>query len=99
MPETGRPIARLDAWPPPSGLSPEQEAFARRVAQLVAEAAASDRNSPWLDMKQAIVYSRIPEGTFRKWAASGRIPSHGGKRRLFYIPELDRALLGYADAA
>jgi excisionase family DNA binding protein len=48
-------------------------------------------------MDEAITYTRIPEGTFRKWVAEGRIPSHGGKRRLFHRGELDVAL-GYTGA-
>ena len=45
-------------------------------------------------MEEAIAYTRVPAGTFRKWVAEGRIPAHGGKRKLFHRAELDAAL-GY----
>jgi hypothetical protein len=48
-------------------------------------------------MDEAIAYTRIPDGTFRKWVAQGRIPSHGGKRKLLHWAELDAAL-GYGAA-
>jgi excisionase family DNA binding protein len=46
-------------------------------------------------MEEAIAYTRIPAGTFRKWVAAGRIPAHGGRRKLFHRAELDTAL-GYS---
>lgn len=55
--------------------------------------------SPWLTTKEAIAYAKLPEGTFRKLAASGRIPSHGGRTKLFYRPEIDEALLGFGGVA
>ena len=39
------------------------------------------RESPWMLMEEAIDYTRVPAGTFRKWVAEGRIPAHGGKRQ------------------
>jgi len=48
-------------------------------------------------MEEAIAYTRIPAGTFRKWVAAGRVPSHGGRRKLFHRDELDAAL-GYRSA-
>lgn len=47
-----------------------------------------------MDMGEAIEYARIPPGTFRKWVAAGRIPAHGGRRKLFHRAEVDAAL-GY----
>jgi len=35
-------------------------------------------------MEEAIAYTRIPAGTFRKLVAAGRIPAHGGRRKLFH---------------
>lgn len=70
------------------------EGVARRVADLVQDRAANDRETPWMLMDEAIAYSRVPAGTFRKWVAEGRIPAHGGKRKLFHRAELDAAL-GY----
>jgi excisionase family DNA binding protein len=43
-------------------------------------------------------YTRVPAGTFRKWVAAGRIPAHGGRRKLFHRDELDAAL-GHANPA
>jgi excisionase family DNA binding protein len=67
------------------------ERLAPRVADLIGGPISA--SSPWLTTAEAIDYTRLPEGTFRKLAASGRIPSHGGKTKLFYRPELDQALL------
>jgi len=52
--------------------------------------------SPWLTTQEAIAYSKLPEGTFRKLASSGKIPSHGGRAKVFYRPEIDDALLDFA---
>jgi hypothetical protein len=65
--------------------------LAPRVAALLND--RSPDASPWLTTTEAITYSRLPEGTFRKLAACGKIPSHGGRAKLFYRPELDQALL------
>jgi len=67
---------------------------ATRVATELAHRIASEAPSPWMAMKEAIAYTRIPAGTFRKWVAAGRIPAHGGRRKLFHRHELDAAL-GY----
>ena len=77
------------------------DALADAVAErLVARlgGATGRVESPWRTTAEAIEYTRLPEGTFRKMAASGRLPSHGGRRKLFHVDELDRAL-GYASAA
>jgi hypothetical protein len=73
------------------------EELATRLAPRVAELIAHDGcdASPWLTTPKAIEYSRLPGGTFRKLAASGKIPSHGGRSKLFYRPELDQALLDF----
>jgi hypothetical protein len=68
------------------------EHLAPRVAELVSDGPAVHA-SPWLTTAQAIEYSRLPEGTFRKLLACGKIPCHGGRAKLFYRPELDQALL------
>ena len=63
------------------------DAIAAAVAQRL-EARLDEltgRDSPWMSTAEAIAYTRIPEGTFRKLAAEGRIPSHGGRRRLFHV--------------
>jgi excisionase family DNA binding protein len=71
---------------------------ATRVADEVAVRIASQAPSPWMAMDEAIAYTRIPAGTFRKWVAAGRIPAHGGRRKLFHRDELDQAL-GYSTAS
>lgn len=73
------------------------EHLAPRVAELLAR--LGEDTTPWLTMREAIAYTRLPSSTFRKLAASGRIPSHGGRSRLFYRPEIDQALLGFTGIA
>lgn len=66
-----------------------------RLAPRVAEIVNRDLpgSSPWLTTTEAIEYSRLPDGTFRKLAACGKIPSHGGRAKVFFRPEIDQALL------
>ena len=75
--------------------------LATRLAPRVAEIVSHDMpsSSPWLTTIEAVDYSRLPEGTFRKLAASGKIPSHGGRAKVFYRPEIDQALLDYRGIA
>ena len=73
------------------------EQVAQHVADLVREHLESERQSPWMLMEEAIAYTRVPAGTFRKWVTEGRIPGHGGKRKLFHRAELDAAL-GYVSS-
>jgi excisionase family DNA binding protein len=67
------------------------ERLAPRLAQIAQPQA--DPGTPWLTTTEAIEYTRLPSGTFKKLAACGKIPSHGGRTRLFYRPELDQCLL------
>lgn len=39
-------------------------------------------------MQEALAYTRIHPGTFRKWAPAERIPAHGSRRKLFHRDEL-----------
>ncbi len=73
------------------------EHLAPRVADILTH--ESPTASPWLTTRQAITYTGIPEGTFRKLVASGKIPSHGGKSKIYFRPEVDQALLGYTGIA
>ena len=73
------------------------EHLAPRVAELISD--RSTDSSPWLTTRQAVAYSGLAESTFRKLAACGKIPSHGGKAKLFYRPEIDQALLGSTGSA
>lgn len=59
----------------------------------------SSHSTPWLTTAEAIDYSRLPEGTFRKLMSSGKIPSHGGRAKLFYRPEIDQALMDFSGIA
>ena len=67
--------------------------LATEVGRLLTE---SRGVGPWLTTAEAIKYTALPEGTFRKLAACGKIPSHGGRSKIFYRPELDQALLSSA---
>jgi len=65
---------------------------ATRVAARLADQIVSQASSPWMAMEAAIAYTRIPAGTFRMLVAAGRIPAHGGRRKLFHRDDLDKAL-------
>ena len=65
---------------------------ATRVAARLADRIAPQASSPWMAMEEAIAYTRIPAGTFRKLVAAGRLPAHGGRRKLFHRDEIDAAL-------
>lgn len=71
-------------WPP--------ERLAEAIAQQVATLLPQFAPKRWLNKAEAIEYSRIQRGTFEKYAADGRIPSHGGKTKVFDRDELDEAL-------
>jgi hypothetical protein len=73
------------------------ERLAPRLAELIS--VAPTPSSPWLTTTQAVAYSGLPESTFRKLAACGKIPSHGGRTKLFYRPEIDQALLDFSGPA
>lgn len=77
---------------PDSAIEALADVLAERVAVRFSD--RDGRESPWMTTEEAATYCRVPLGTFQKWAASGRIPSHGGRRRLFHRAEVDRAL-GY----
>ena len=65
---------------------------ATRVAARLADRLASQASSPWMAMEEAIAYTCIPAGTFRKLVAAGRLPAHGGRRKVFHRDELDATL-------
>lgn len=70
------------------------DALADRLAARIAKRLPAARDtSPWMTKDEAVAYTRIADGTFRQLAADGRIPSHGGKRRLFNRQEVDAAIL------
>jgi hypothetical protein len=73
------------------------EHLAPRVVELMSE--RSPDSSPWLTTRQAIAYTGLPEGTFRKLVTCGKIPSHGGRSKIYFRPEIDQALLGSSGLA
>ena len=79
----------------------ELDALADGIAERMANRGAvlPAQDSPWMTTEQAIGYSALPAGTFRKLMASGKLRSHsptdGGRSRIFHRAELD-ADLGYA---
>ena len=51
--------------------------------------------SPWMNFAALVEYTSIPEGTLRRLTGQGKIPSHGGKSKVYHRDEVDKALLGY----
>jgi hypothetical protein len=70
------------------------ERLAPRLVRMN-ETEQAPAGTPWLTTLEAIKYTRLPAGTFRKLSACGRIPAHGGRAKLFFRPELDQALLDF----
>jgi hypothetical protein len=63
---------------------------AQRVAERIRPQLPQGNSSPWLSTDEAITYCRLPEGTFRKLVAAGRIRHNGTERRhIFHRDELD----------
>ncbi len=46
-----------------------------------------------MTFEEAVEYTRVPAGTFRKLSADGTFTAHGGKRKIYRRQELDAALL------
>lgn len=90
--DDARPIEIPDAF---------LEVLASKVAALLAAplaahlAASSSEGSPWMTFEEAVQYTRVPAGTFRKLSADGTFAAHGGKRKVYHRDQLDSALLGY----
>jgi hypothetical protein len=79
------------------------DALADRLAPRLADRMAGQlglpalsEGSPWMTFEEAVEYTRVPTGTFRKLSADGIFPAHGGKRRVYHRQELDSALADYA---
>jgi hypothetical protein len=75
------------------------DALAHRLASRLAEQTADQLaapygGSPWMTFEEAVEYTRVPAGTFRKLSADGTFTAHGGKRKIYHRQELDAALLG-----
>ncbi len=74
------------------------DALAHRLAARLAEQIAHHLpatygGSPWMAFEEAVEYTRVPPGTFRKLSADGTFIAHGGKRKIYNRQELDAALL------
>jgi hypothetical protein len=69
--------------------------LADRMADQLGLPALSE-GSPWMTFEEAVEYTRVPTGTFRKLSADGTFTAHGGKRKVYHRQELDSALVGYA---
>lgn len=74
----------------PISLDSLVEPLAERLAEVLGPLLAE--KSPWMTKEEAIEYTRLAPGTFKMYAADGRIPSHGGKTKIFRRDELDEAL-------
>ena len=67
--------------------------LAARLHERLSPLLAKTTTSPWMQFKEAVAYSRIPAGTFRRLSAMGLIPSHGGRTKLYHRDEIDEAIL------
>ncbi len=65
--------------------------LAPRLAERLGTPVSSDA-SPWMTFEEAVQYTKVPAGTFRKLSAEGTFTAHGGKRKVYHRHELDAAL-------
>jgi hypothetical protein len=90
--DASRPIEIPDAF-----LDALAHRLARRLAERMADqlpSSALPEGSPWMTFEEAVEYTRVPAGTFRKLSAQGTFTAYGGKRKVYHRQELDSALLG-----
>lgn len=76
------------------------DALVQTIADRLAprlEQLADQQQSPWMTVDEAIAYSRVPDGTFRKLVQTGEIRHHGGRTHRFHRMELDTDLGYVAD--
>jgi hypothetical protein len=92
-------IERDDARPieiPDAFLDALAMALAARLAeQIVDQLAVLHEGSPWMTFEEAVEYTRVAAGTFRKLSADGTFTAHGGKRKIYHRQELDAALVSH----
>jgi hypothetical protein len=87
--DDARPVEIPDAF-----LDALAHGLASRLAEQVADQlTAPHEGSPWMTFEEAVEYTRVPAGTFRKLSADGTFTAHGGKRKIYHCQELDAALL------
>jgi hypothetical protein len=90
-------IERDDARPieiPGTFLDALAIGLATRLADHITDQlAVLHEGSPWMTFEEAVEYTRVPAGTFRKLSADGAFTAHGGKRKIYHRQELDAALL------
>jgi hypothetical protein len=67
--------------------------LASRLADRISGQFALPEASPWMTFEEAVEYTKVPAGTFRKLSADGTFIAHGGKRKIYHRQELDVALL------
>ncbi|HEV3094963.1 MAG TPA: helix-turn-helix domain-containing protein [Solirubrobacteraceae bacterium] len=70
------------------------ERLAPRVAEEIA-AQMPDTRPVWMNFRELVEYTRIPEGTLRKIVAKGAIPKYGKRNSRFHREEVDLALRSY----
>jgi hypothetical protein len=90
--DDSRPIEIPDAF-----LDALVQSLAWRLAERMADQLAGLallEGSPWMTFEEAVEYTRVPAGTFRKLSAEGTFTAYGGKRKVYHRQELDAALLG-----
>jgi hypothetical protein len=96
-PLRSRPSSALIANDGPQIPTDFLDALASRLASLLAAQMAAhlgeSEGSPWMTFEEAVQYTRVPAGTFRKLSADGTFTAHGGKRKIYHRQELDAALL------
>ena len=71
------------------------EQLADRLADRLLERVEQGGNTagtPWKNMEEAAEYTRLPFDTFKKLAADGTFRSHGRRRKVFHVSDLDRGL-------
>jgi hypothetical protein len=100
-----RAVARADATAPsrfraPRGyvrgaglrLDLDDSALETLAEQISERLTPLPEASPWMDFAALVEYTSIPAGTLRKMTASGLIPAHGGRTKIYHRDEVDAAL-------
>jgi hypothetical protein len=86
--DDARPIGIPDAF-----LDALAIRLASRLADRIAGQLALPEVSPWMTFEEAVEYTKVSAGTFRKLSADGTFTAHGGKRKIYHRQELDVVLM------